>query len=160
MRFAVRPFAGLLTVSVILLTPRATFASESQLAQGTFDFAVVAVTSVSPADGNLLITQTLQGRLAGAVAGSVDETEQLVAHPTGEVEFRGTDVCSCTVAGRSGTFVDAFAGRVASDGTLTGSVRSISSGGGLAGLHFEGSLAGPTTGPNAGSYTVRLHFDP
>ena len=145
---------------VINLTPRAAFASEAQLARGTFYFSVVAVNSLPSADGNLLITQTLQGRPAGDVAGSVEETEHLVVHPTGEVEFRGIDVCSCTVAGRSGTFVDGFEGHVASDGTLTSTVRGISSGGGLAGLHFEGRLAGPTTGPNAGSYAVRLHFDP
>jgi len=38
--------------------------------------------------------------------------------------------------------------------------KTISSSGGLTGLHFEGDLAGPTTGPNAGTYTIRLHFDP
>lgn len=31
--------------------------------------------------------------------------------------------------------------------------------GGLAGLHFEGNLAGPTIRPNSGTYSVRLHFD-
>jgi len=86
--------------------------------------------------------------------------EQLVVHPTGEVELRGTDVCSCTVAGRSGTVTDRFEGQVAADGQLRGTVRSISSNGGLTGLHFEGDIAGPTTGPNAGTYTIRLHFDP
>ncbi len=156
---AVRPFAVLLT-AVLILIPRATFAAEPQLAQGAFDLAVVAVTSVRSADGNLLITQALRGQFTGDAAGSVDELEQLVVHPSGEVEFKGTDFCSCTVAGRSGTFVDSFEGRVAADGQLTGSVRSISSSGGLAGLHFEGNLAGPTTGPNSGTYTVRLHFDP
>ena len=90
----------------------------------------------------------------------MDEVEQLVVHPTGEAEFRGTDVCSCTVAGRSGTLIDRFEGRIAADGQLTGTVRSISSSGGLTGLHFEGDIAGPTTGPNAGTYTIRLRFDP
>lgn len=160
MTIAGRRSAALLTASLILLTPRATFASDPQVAQGTFDFTVVAVTSFRQADGNLLITQSLQGRLAGDVTGAVAETERLVVHPTGEVEFRGIDVCNCTAAGRTGIVTDHFEGRVAADGTLTGTVRSISSGGGLAGLHFEGSLSGPTTGPNAGTYTVQLHFDP
>jgi len=157
---AVRNFAISLAASVVLLSPTAASASEPQIAHGTFDFAVVAVTSAHPADGNLLITQTLRGSFAGAASGSVDEVEQLVVHPTGEVELRGTDVCSCTVAGRSGTVTDRFEGQVAADGQLRGTVRSISSNGGLTGLHFEGDIAGPTTGPNAGTYTIRLHFDP
>ena len=157
---AVRNFAISLAASVVLLSPTAASASEPQIAHGTFNFAVVAVTSAHPADGNLLITQTLRGSFAGAASGPVDEVEQLVVHPTGEVELRGTDVCSCTVAGRSGTFTDRFDGQVAADGQLRGTVRSISSNGGLTGLHFEGDIAGPTTGPNAGTYTIRLHFDP
>ena len=157
---AVRNFAISLAASAVLLSPTAASASEPQIAHGTFDFAVVAVTSAHPADGNLLITQTLRGSFAGAASGPVDEVEQLVVHPTGEVELRGTDVCSCTVAGRSGTFTDRFDGQVAADGQLRGTVRSISSNGGLTGLHFEGDIAGPTTGPNAGTYTIRLHFDP
>ncbi len=160
MMAAVRAFAGLLIAVLILLVPRTTFAAEPQLAQGTFDLAVVAVTSVRSADGNLLITETLRGHLTGDAAGPVDELEQLVVHDTGVVEFKGIDFCSCTVAGRSGVLVFSFDGRVAANGQLTGSVRSISSSGGLAGLHFEGSLAGPTTGPNAGTYAVRLHFGP
>ena len=157
---AVRNFAISLAASAVLLSPTAASASEPQIAHGTFDFAVVAVTSAHPANGNLLITQTLRGSFAGAASGPVDEVEQLVVHPTGEVELRGTDVCSCTVAGRSGTFTDRFDGQVAADGQLRGTVRSISSNGGLTGLHFEGDIAGPTTGPNAGTYTIRLHFDP
>ena len=160
MMAAVRAFGGLLTAVLILLMPRATFAAEPQLAKGTFDLAVVAATSIRSADGNLLITQTLRGQFTGDAAGPVDEVEQLVVHPTGVVEFKGVDFCSCTVAGRSGTLVDSFDGRVAANGQLTGSVRSISSSGGLAGLHFEGSLAGPATGPNSGTYTVKLHFGP
>ncbi len=156
----VRPLAALLTAFLILLTPKTTFAAEPQLAQGTFDLAVVAVNSVRQSDGNLFIAQTLRGQFGGAAAGAVDELEQLVVHSSGEVEFKGIDLCSCTIAGRIGTFVDSFEGRVAADGELTGSVRSISSSGGLAGLHFEGNLAGPTTGPNSGTYSVRLHFDP
>lgn len=158
--FAVRTSVISLAACAVLLSPSAASATEPQIAHGTFDFAVVAVTSVHPADGNLLITQTLRGSFAGDASGSVDEVEQLVVHPTGETEFRGTDVCRCTVAGRSGTLVDRFEGRVAADGQLTGTVRGISSSGGLTGLHFEGDLAGPTTGPNAGTYMIRLHFDP
>jgi Protein of unknown function (DUF3224) len=157
---AARNFAISLAAFMVLLSPAAASATEPQIAHGTFDFAVVAVTSVHPADGNLLITQTLRGSLAGDASGSVDEVEQLVVHPTGEAEFQGTDVCSCTVAGRSGTVIDRIEGRVAADGQLTGTVRIISSNGGLAGLHFEGDIAGPTIGPNAGTYTIRLHFDP
>jgi uncharacterized protein DUF3224 len=151
-------FAVSLATVVVLFTPTAAFAAQPQVAQGTFDFAVVAVTAVHQADGNLLITQTLRGQFAGDVTGSVDEVEQLVVHPSGDIEFRGTDVCSCSVGGRSGTFVDRFVGQVAADGRLTGTVRSISSSGGLAGLHFEGDIAGPTSGPNAGTYSVRMHF--
>ena len=107
---AVKKFAISLAAFVVLLSPTAASATEPQIARGTFDFAVVAVTSVHPADGNLLITQTLRGSFAGDASGSVDEVEQLVVHPTGEVEFRGTDVCSCTVAARSGTLTDRFEG--------------------------------------------------
>src|SRR5260370_40596854 len=85
-------------------------------------FAVVAVTSVHPADGNLLITQTLRGSFAGDASRSVAEVEQFVVHPTGEAGFRGTDVCSCTVARRSGTFIHRFEGRPAAHGQLTATV--------------------------------------
>ena len=156
---AARILVGLLSTSTVLTTAVTAYAAEPELAQGTFAFTVVAVTSIRQADGNLLISQTLTGQFAGDAAGAVDETEQLIVHPTGDVEFRGIDVCNCAVAGRSGTLVDAFEGVVAADGQLTGTVRSISSSGGLAGLHFEGVIAGPTTGPNAGTYSIRLHFD-
>lgn len=157
---ASRLSTALLAILVILLTPVVAFAAQPRVARGTFDFAVVSITSFRSADGNLLISQTLRGDYAGDASGSVDEVENLVVHPTGVVEFRGVDVCSCTIDGRRGVFVDAFDGQVAAKGQLTGNVRSIGSSGGLAGLHFEGSLGGPTTGPNAGTYAVRLHFDP
>jgi hypothetical protein len=67
---------------------------------------------------------------------------------------------------------------MASEALTTAAVETIARSGGLvagrAGGHrptlpraphdfadsFEGNLAGPTTGPNSGTYTARLHFDP
>ena len=53
---AVRTFAISLAAFAVLLSPTVASATEPQIAHGTFDFAVVAVTSVHQADGNLLIT--------------------------------------------------------------------------------------------------------
>ena len=89
---------------------------------GTFQNTSSVVTGFRQADGNTFISQIVQVVYAGDLSGSVVEHIDLVIHPDGTLNFKGADVCTCTLAGTglSGTIVLPFAGTGDASGSARG----------------------------------------
>jgi Protein of unknown function (DUF3224) len=146
-------------VAVVLLVAETASATPSVAFNGTFTNGSSVLTSFRQADGNTFISQTVSVVYAGDFAGPVTEQIDLVIHPDGSINFKGADVCTCTIAGRSGTIVLPFSGTGDSSGFLSGRFTVGHGTGELSNLHGVGmfqSSNGGAAGPFSGTY----HFDP
>ncbi len=127
----------------------------------TFQNTSSVVTGFRQADGNTFISQIVQVVYAGDLSGSVVEHIDVVIHPDGTLNFKGADVCTCTLAGTglSGTIVLPFAGTGDASGSAHGHFTIGDATGGLANMHGVGTFEssdGGSSGPFSGVY----HFDP
>jgi hypothetical protein len=127
---------------------------------GTFQNISSVITGFRQADGNTFISQTVQVIYAGDFSGPVVEHIDVVIHPDGTFNFRGEDVCTCTLAGTglSGTIRLPFAGTGDASGSARGHF-TIGGTDGFANIHGVGTFEssdGGSSGPFSGVY----HFDP
>jgi hypothetical protein len=125
---------------------------------GTFTNLSSVTTSFRQADGNTFISQIVSVVYAGDFAGPVTEQIDLVIHPDGSVNFNGTDVCACTVTGRSGTIVLPFSGTGDPSGFVSGRFTIGHGTGGLANLHGVGTFQ--SSNGATGTFSGVYHFDP
>ena len=128
---------------------------------GSFQNTSSVVTGVRQADGNTFISQIVQVVYTGDLSGAVVQHIELVIHPDGTLNFKGVDVCTCTLAGTglSGTIALPFAGTGDASGAASGHFTIGHGTGGLAHMHGVGtfqSADGGSSGPFSGVY----HFDP
>jgi hypothetical protein len=112
------------------------------------------------ADGNSFFTNAVTGTITGTITGTFTAEFTTNVRPSGEfVASDGTFVCTCSIAGRSGTFTTRFEGKgaFAAVPTLSVHFETIAATGGLDGLHLNG------TGEQVGAtitYSATFHFDP
>jgi len=146
------------TVAVALVVAGTASASPPIAFNGTFTNLSSVTTSFRQADGNTFVSQIVSVVYAGDFAGRVTEQIDVVIHPDGSSNFKGADVCACTVAGRSGTIVLPFSGTGDPSGFLSGRFSIGDGTGDLANLHGVGTFQSSTGvgGPFSGVY----HFDP
>ena len=149
----------LLLLSLILLVPMAS-ASTPASATGSFT-GTVAITSISQADGNTIITAIETQTLSGFLTGTRIATGVEIIHPDGTFSAHDSGTFTGTVNGRSGSVV------ITGSGTGTGASCSgqfvVEQGtAGLAGLHAQGMFQPTVTGPTTvtGTYSLQYHFDP
>lgn len=150
--FARRVTAILATLGAAVLLAQPAGASVLMPASGTF-VDVTTSTQVRTADGNLIITQTVTQTLTGTFTGTASQQATTVVHETGAANFHGSETCTCTVAGRSGSLVFGFSGTAAPDGSFEGQFVILSGTGDLANLNGRGTIQSP------GTYTGVIHFD-
>jgi Protein of unknown function (DUF3224) len=126
---------------------------------GTFSSCCVVLVSFRQADGNTFESVTDSVTFAGDLAGSSAEQINIVIHSDGSIEFQGSDVCACTVAGRSGTIVMPFSGNGAPNGSTIGHISIGDGTGGLANLHGRATFLS-SNGGTSGTVSGVYHFDP
>lgn len=143
-------FLASLGAAVVLAAPAG--ASSLMPATGTF-VDVVNSTQVRTADGNVILTQTITQTLTGTFSGIAKQESTTVVHPSGAANFFGSETCTCTVAGKSGSLVVGFSGTSAPDGSFEGRFVILSGTGGLANLNGRGTIQSPNI------YTGVIHFD-
>jgi hypothetical protein len=154
------------TFAVAVVAAAALFAAEPGSASvptafsGTFANTASAVTSFRQADGNTFISETVSVVYAGDLAGPVVEQIDVVIHPDGSFDFKGTDYCACTLAGsgRSGTIALPFTGTGEPDGSLSGRFTIGDGTGGLANMRGIGTFE--SSNGAGGSFAGTYHFDP
>jgi hypothetical protein len=152
--------AGALAAAALLLAAPGSATTPTAFT-GTFQNTSAVVTGFRQADGNTFISQIVQVVYAGDLSGSVVQHIDVVVHPDGTLNFKGADVCTCTLAGTglSGTIVLPFAGTGDSSGAASGHFTIGGGTGGLANIHGVGTFQssdGGSSGPFLGVY----HFDP
>ena len=143
-------FVATLGAAAVLAAPVG--ASSFMSATGTF-VDVITSTQVRTADGNVILSQTITQTLTGTVSGIAKQESTTVVHASGAANFFGTETCTCTVAGKSGSLVLGFSGTGAPDGSFEGQFVILSGTGGLANLNGRGTIQSPNT------YTGVIHFD-
>jgi hypothetical protein len=128
---------------------------------GTFaETSFVGTPSVTTtADGTTVFSQSTLGTYSGTISGTFTEVISGVVFPDGTQSFSGIDVCACSVAGRSGSFVDRFSGSGVAP-NFVGILTVIRGSGNESNLHvtarFKGAVA--ATGLASGRYTIRYRF--
>ncbi len=128
---------------------------------GTFaETSFVGTPSVTTsADGTTIFSQSTTGTYSGTISGTFTEAISGVVFADGTQSFSGFDVCACSVAGHSGSFVDRFAGSGVAP-NFAGTLTVIRGSGNESNLHataeFRGVVA--ATGLASGRYTIHYRF--
>ena len=122
----------------------------------TFAVVTATTTSTRTAGGNTFMTLTRTAAVSGTFTGVTTDDVLLVMHANGTTSLRGTGTCTCTVDGRSGTFVYGFRGSGIFPTSGTGRYVVRHGTGGLAGLHASGPFSGDFAVSTVGG---RYHFD-
>lgn len=129
-------------------------------ANGTFTITNTTTTNVQQNGQDKIYSNTQQGENAGDLSGSFTQTETLTLHPDNTSDFSGTDTCTCTVAGKSGTLQYSITGTSTASGSFQGQIFNFQGTGDLANLHGQGVFQGQgSQGVYQGTYSDQLHFD-
>jgi len=118
-----------------LMVPAAAKAAPPSAVSGTETFTGATATVVRTAGGNTIIANTLTGIIAGSFTGTFTADFTTIAHSSGQAnDVHGTFICTCSIAGRSGSVTFRFEGTGTPSATeLHG--ETIGATGGLQGLH-------------------------
>ena len=124
---------------------------------GAFTFLTDTKTPIGQAGGNQFVHEVASISYTGGLAGIADANDILVIHSDGSVNGYGSETChSCTIGGRTGSFIAVFAFHSTSTG-IEGNEIFLSGSGGLAGLHGGGPFQG---GPAGNTYSYEYRFTP
>ena len=96
----------------------------------------------------------------GGIVGTPTDTYTYTVHPNGSITGQGTETCStCTIGGRTGSYTQAFSFTATPDfAAFQGHFAFVDAGGGLAGLHGQGTFQGFTTSATGFSETMQLNY--
>lgn len=104
---------------------------------------------------NTIYTYTQQAEDFGGVTGTYTDEETLTLHLDNTGTFSGTATCTCTIGGKSGTYMYSFNGTSQPDGSYQGQYTIIQGTGDLANLRGQGEFQGKG---NQGTYSGQYHF--
>jgi hypothetical protein len=160
-RLRLRLMSVVLAAGAALVAGQPVAASTPIPVAGTFFFVAAPVPSdFRIAGGNAFVTLSFPaGVLTGDITGNFTEQLRVVTHADGSQNVHGNAICTCTVAGRTGTLVfDNIAGTTNTSGV--GEAHFVLSGsGGLADLHGQGTaIISPTPRGPLGVYTAQYSF--
>ena len=124
---------------------------------GTETITGATATVVRMADGNTIIANTLTGIIAGSFTGTFTADFTTIAHSSGQAnDVHGTFICTCSIAGRSGSVTFRFEGTGTASATEL-HAETISATGGLEGLHSNVTV---NVVGAAATYSGTAHFHP
>lgn len=129
-------------------------ASSSAVASGSYTFVQTSKTHIRTAGGDSVDLVVESVTSVGGLTGVATDTFTAATHADGSVNANGTEACSsCTVGGRTGSYMAAFSLTVSVAGVVAGHLTFTSGSGGLAGLHGEGTFTAHT-------YSYKYRFAP
>jgi hypothetical protein len=124
---------------------------------GTETITGATATVVRTAGGNTILANTLTGTIAGSFTGTFTAAFTTIAHSSGRTNVaNGTFICTCSIAGRSGSVTFRFEGTGSPSATQL-HAETIGATGGLMGLHSNVTV--DVVGA-AATYSGTAHFDP
>jgi hypothetical protein len=128
--------------------------SPSAVASGSYTFVQTSKTHIRTTGGDSFDLLVASVTSVGGVTGVATDTLTAATHADGSMNATGTEVCSsCTIGGRTGSYVAAVSLTVSVAGVVAGHLTFTSGSGGLAGLHGEGTFTGET-------YSYNYRFAP
>jgi hypothetical protein len=131
-----------------------TAASPSAVASGSYTSVQTSKTHIRTAGGDSVDLLVFSVTSVGGLTGVATDTFTAATHADGSMDANGTEVCSsCTIGGRTGSYIAAFSLTVSVAGVLAGHLTFTSGSGGLAGLHGEGTFTADT-------YSYNYRFAP
>ena len=136
-------------------TASASVAVQNFTAKGTFTALSNTTTNVRQDGSNTIYSITQQGVSYGDVTGSYTVEETFILHSDNTGNYHGSGTCTCTVAGKSSTFMWSFTGTQTANGSFQGQDFDIHGTGDLAKLHGGGEVQGQGS---HGTYSLELHF--
>jgi hypothetical protein len=144
-------------VAAALMVPAAASATPPSAVSGTEAITGATATVVRTADGNTIIAVTLTGIIAGSFTGTFTADMTTIAHSSGRTnDVHGTFICTCSIAGRSGTVTFRAVG-IGTPAATEIHGETIGATGGLVGLHSNVTVE--VIGTTA-TYSGTAHFDP
>ena len=152
----IRTIVSSTTVVVVALAGCASPASASPqaVASGSFTSVQTSKTHIRTAGGDSFDLLVESVTSVGGLTGVATDTFTAATHAGGSWNADGSEVCSsCTIGGRTGSYIAAFSLTVSVAGVLAGHLTFTSGSGGLAGLHGEGTFG-------AGTYSYKYRFAP
>ena len=160
-RFRKRLLTLVLAAGAAFVAVQPAAASTPVSVTGTFFFVAAPVPSdFRIADGNAFVTLSFPaGVVTGDISGNFTERLNVVTHPDGSQNIQGNAICTCSVAGRTGTLVfDNITGTTNTSGVSEAHF-VLSGSGGLAALHGQGTaIVSPTPQGPFGVYTAQYSF--
>jgi hypothetical protein len=96
----------------------------------------------------------------GGITGSPTDTYTYTVHPNGFITGHGTETCTaCTIGGKTGSYTQVFSFTAPADfSTFQGHFAFVDAGGGLAGLHGQGTFTGFATSATGFNETMDLAY--
>jgi hypothetical protein len=144
-------------VSALALLGSPAGATAPTEASGTIQETALVPTGLRMGDGNLFISMSIFGTYSGTYAGDFVQEVELIVHSDGSVNFHGTAVCACTVAGvGSGTLVWSVTG-TGTPTTGAGTYTIVSGTGDLESARGQGTF---TAAGGIANYSGRQHYEP
>ena len=125
-------------------------------AKGTATVVSNTTKSVVQDGQNRIYSLTVQDVSYADITGSFTSEETLIVHPDNTASFSGRSICTCTVAGKSGTLTWSFAGTSTANGSFQGQFFDLHGTGDLAKLHGQGVFQGQG---DHETYTSELYFE-
>ena len=114
-------------------------------------------TVVRTAGGNTIIANTLTGTIAGSFTGTFTADFTTIAHSSGQAnDVHGTFICTCSIAGRSGSVTFRLEG-TGSPSVTELRAETIGATGGLEGLHSNVTV---DVAGAAAAYSGTAHLHP
>lgn len=160
-RWSILSLLAALFLVLSLQAPPAT-AAQPQVASGTFGIVESTVAKTMSADGNIILTADEIVVVSGDFEGTLAVTTVYNFHPNGTFTSRSKGTFTGTLfEGPEGTLSYSSAGRgewtqehgIPTVITFEGRNVGLGTGGGLSGLHVQGSFDAP-------NYTEFVHFAP
>jgi hypothetical protein len=139
----------MLSVALSLVLAGVVWAAMLVNGSGTIPSTAFNVTSTRDVGRFTIINANIGDQYTGFLSGLATGTfSEVMNNTTGTSVFHGTEVCTCTVAGRTGTISVFFEGTTAADGSARGRLVVFDGSGGLRGVSGQGTFAGPLTSPS------------
>ncbi len=156
-----RGVLGLLAflLSLVALVPTV-WAGPPTHAQATGPGQGQTQTLLRTAGGNSMFAAVDTLSFTGGIFGTPTDTYTYTVHPNGSITGHGTETCSaCTIGGRTGSYTQVFSFTATPDfATFQGHFAFVDAGGGLAGLHGQGTFQGFATSATGFSETMELNY--
>ena len=148
-----------LVLSVVALAPTA-WASSPTHAQATGPGVGQSATQLRTAGATEKWAAVDMLSFAGGIIGNPTDTYTYTVHADGSITGHGTETCSpCTIGGRTGSYTQEFNFTATPNfATFQGHFAFVDAGGGLAGLHGQGTFQGVTTSATGFNETMDLNY--